>query len=164
MPLPVVNDLNQPSRPTDRQCNWFCAPVDISSWGRALLSINDRAVVLFNAATPEERETDPMRALFQWQEDSKRYAELGLSLSNLWGMTSNLYPALTLNSTVVKDLARRAEDGQVLLDQAAEAIGAPAPLALPGSQLARPVALDFGDMLPALALLGAWFYFAGGDE
>jgi hypothetical protein len=133
----VKNDRDNSSRPEGDQCDWFCGPDDVASWGRALLSINDRATVLINAATPEDRGTMPFRALLQWQIDSKPYAEIGFSLTNLFTWSGTLYPLLATNATIVHDLARRAEDGQGLVDAAAAAVGVPE-LGYPGSNADRP--------------------------
>lgn len=107
----VVNDLGNPSRPLDDQCDWLCAPSDIHSWGRFLQGTIDAGVALNNASPSDTAE---LAALRPWMEENKKYADLRTG-SALGAKILALYgPVPTLNATVVADLARRAEDGNAL--------------------------------------------------
>lgn len=150
----VTNDKNQNSRPIDEQCNYFCGPGDIESWSRAIKTLSEQAYTLIGS---QENQTTETKRLGIWAVDNEPYSDaatgvgLGINLLKLYG------PMPVSNSDVVKDMARRAEDGDTLLRSALESVGQDPGPSVAGS-LDRPQATRGGPGLGYLLLLGGAYY------
>lgn len=128
----VLNDKNQPSRPIDDQCNWFCGPSDIESWGRAVNTLVNATTQLAGSASSS---TPELSAAVQWAEANKPYGELGIGTFFGTKLLAVYGAAPPANKEVVADLAARAENGDTLLRRAQESLGVEP--AQPGAQAGR---------------------------